>query len=157
MYSSSSGSFPPAAASSEPPWSPAIRYRTTDEAHELFSRLCPWENTRVAPVGIVNAAANCARRRPLLALARSLLNIAFFRPLRCRYCPSPRPFRKLSALRFALPVRRLIERFSASITARRSNRGSRGYSTPARAFGTIAVAAGFRAFHLSRRLNSIPV
>ncbi|KAL2726855.1 AF4/FMR2 family member lilli-like isoform X1, partial [Vespula squamosa] len=24
----------------------------SDEAHELFSRLCPWENTRVAPVGI---------------------------------------------------------------------------------------------------------
>lgn len=53
-----------------------VWYRSTVEAHELFSRLCPWENTRVAPVGIVNAAANCARRRrPPLA---RLLNIAFF-------------------------------------------------------------------------------
>lgn len=50
------------------------------EAHELFSRLCPWENTRVAPVGIVNATANCARRRRRRPLSGQLasLNIAFF-------------------------------------------------------------------------------
>jgi len=41
-----------------------VRCRSTvRRAHELFSRLYPWENTRVAPVGIVNATANCARRR----------------------------------------------------------------------------------------------
>ena len=74
----------------------AVWYRSTVEAHELFSRLCPWENTRVAPVGIVNAAANCARRRRPLAW---ILNIAFFRH-RYRPFPSPNPqplYRTLSA------------------------------------------------------------
>lgn len=59
---------------------PAFGAGAPSEAHELFSRLCPWENTRVAPVGIVNATANCARRRrrrPLSGQPASL-NITFF-------------------------------------------------------------------------------
>lgn len=55
--------FPRVSAASSFHFALAVWYRSTVEAHELFSRLWPWENTRVAPVGIVNAAANCARRR----------------------------------------------------------------------------------------------
>lgn len=59
---------------------PAFGAGVPSEAHELFSRLCPWENTRVAPVGIVNATANCARRRRRRLLSDQLasLNIVFF-------------------------------------------------------------------------------
>lgn len=66
---------------------PAFGAGAPSEAHELFSRLCPWENTRVAPVGIVNATANCARRRRRRPRAaggwtRRMNIIAFFHPPR---------------------------------------------------------------------------
>lgn len=66
--------------------------------------LCPWENTRVAPVGIVNATANCARRRrrgPTLWPTSFAEYRILSRP------PHPALFRTFLSLRFGTPfVRR---------------------------------------------------